>query len=161
VCLTGVPPSDATVRVRSLGVARPVLAAHPDYLARRGTPQGPDDLADHDCLRFVGPTPQTRWTLAHTDGRLVDVPVGGRLACNDSRTLLRALSAGLGIGPMPTSSITGVAPEPLVVVLPGWSLGDVRMFLALAPGRGRLQRVRHVADALAELTREALLGLGP
>lgn len=149
VCLSGVPPEGATVLVRQVGTARPVLAAHPAYLERRGAPERPEDLAQHECLRFVGPDPQTRWPLTHEDGRRIEVPVAGRLACNDSRTLLNALLQGMGIGPLTAAVVRGRGDHALEVVLPGWSLGGISLYLALAPGRHRLWPVRYVADELA------------
>lgn len=156
VCLSGVAPVGATVRVRRVGLARPTLYARADYLQRHGSPSEPEDLRQHECLRFVGPTPQHRWTLTHDDGARVEVAIGGRLACNDSRALLRALWLGLGIGPLAAAPPPVPGAAPLIPVLPGWGLGGIEMWLALAPGRGQLSAVRYVADALAALTTRIL-----
>ena len=162
VCLSGVAPSGATVRVRRLGRTRAWLCAHRSYIDAHGQPRSPDELIDHACLRFVGAgtTLQRHWRLSHDDGRTVEAPVGGRLACNDSRTLLTALVSGLGIGPL-TAVLGSGADASLVRVLDGWTFSGADLYLAFAPGRGRRVAVRFVADALTALTRQVIFGLQP
>lgn len=151
VALTAVPPSNAGVLLKRLGAAAPLLAAHPDYLARHGTPSEPRALAAHECLRFYSDRGQSEWPLLHDDGTLERVPVGGRLASNDSRTLLRALESGMGIGPL-----LGTDWGELVRVLPGWRMAGIDMFLAVAPGRRRVARVRTVVNGLEAIARDPL-----
>lgn len=150
IVLTAVPPHNAGVVLRSLGTASPKLRAHADYLARAGVPTRPEHLATHSCLRFHTERAQTHWLLVHDDGTSLEVAVGGRLACNDSRTLLRALTMGMGIGPDPAGR-----PD-LVHVLPGWRMAGIEMFLAIAPGRRRLARVRTIVDGLEAIARRAI-----
>jgi DNA-binding transcriptional LysR family regulator len=143
VVMTAVRPEAAGVVVRKLADPCPVLAAHEDYLARRGTPTTVDQLVDHDALLFG---PQRTWPL--TDGTVTrHVPVQGRLQYDDSRSLQDAMRAGAGIG-------LAVQPDPpLVHVLPGWRFGPIDLYAAIAPGRRRLSRVRLVVDALEAITR--------
>jgi DNA-binding transcriptional LysR family regulator len=64
---------DAAVRIGALDdsgmIARPLfnyamaICASPAYLARRGTPQTPDDLAAHECLDFMVGAVGVRWRL--------------------------------------------------------------------------------------------------
>ena len=58
------PLQDSSLIVRKIADVERVLCASPAYLERRGTPQIPADLADHDCLllRYPGST-QSRWPL--------------------------------------------------------------------------------------------------
>jgi len=64
---------DSSLVARQLAVNRRVLCASPDYLRRRGSPERPDELAQHDCLILVG---------SQGGGRLADEgqagPRGGR-----------------------------------------------------------------------------------
>src|SRR5580698_7230354 len=47
----GMPRGTASSLIaRKLNTARRILCATPDYLARRGTPQIPEDLTQHECL---------------------------------------------------------------------------------------------------------------
>jgi DNA-binding transcriptional LysR family regulator len=78
---------------------RMAAVAAPSYLARRGTPLTPHDLAEHDCinLRF-----QTRGNLYawefEKDGRELNVRVDGPLIFNSVGLILKAVKAGMGIG---------------------------------------------------------------
>ena len=71
------------------------ICAAPDYLARRGIPRTPADLAQHECLEFSGWTPQIRWRLkGEKDGRHIPQ---SRLRSNNSFALKQAALRGFGI----------------------------------------------------------------
>ncbi len=88
---------DSTLVSRLLRKTRWVTIASPGYLARRGVPKHPDDLARHNCLRFVGPNGRPRdWTFS--DGtRTSGVAVAGNLLLDQAAFLLQAATAGMGI----------------------------------------------------------------
>ena len=46
---------DSRLHGRTLGRFRMLLVASPEYLARRGVPNTPADLAQHDCIQFKMP----------------------------------------------------------------------------------------------------------
>ena len=76
---------------------RRVLAASPDYLRRRGTPDRLDDLREHDCLAYqLGGRAHDRWSF-EMDGRRVVIPVRGPLVCDDADVVRRWAVAGEGI----------------------------------------------------------------
>ena len=50
----GALPDSSLIAVR-LGTTRRTVCASPAYLAARGTPRTPDDLAGHDCITYVRP----------------------------------------------------------------------------------------------------------
>ena len=89
-------------------IARPLqdytitLCAAPDYLARRGTPQTPEDLQQHDCLAFAYPSgddwrnADKLWRMSDADGE-VEIPVSGSLTINSSQALRQAAVQGMGI----------------------------------------------------------------
>ncbi|HEY2528188.1 MAG TPA: LysR family transcriptional regulator, partial [Xanthobacteraceae bacterium] len=56
---------DTRLMSRALGMYRRRLVASPAYLAAKGTPQTPDDLKAHACLRHMFPTSRRfeRWPL--------------------------------------------------------------------------------------------------
>ena len=64
--------ADSSMIARPLQPYRMAICAAPVYLAKRGTPLTPADLARHECLDFTGWDPQTRWQLrGEKDGRAV------------------------------------------------------------------------------------------
>ncbi|MCZ2996111.1 LysR substrate-binding domain-containing protein, partial [Acinetobacter baumannii] len=78
------------------------LCASPAYLARRGNPQTPDDLRQHDCLAFAYPANDNwrdtskLWRMTGDAGE-VEVPVAGALTINISQGLRQAAVHGMGI----------------------------------------------------------------
>jgi DNA-binding transcriptional LysR family regulator len=76
---------------------RRVVVASPDYLARRGMPAEPKDLASHDCLTFGTYGNQARGWQFTVDGRLVSMRVQGAMACNDGAVLRDWAIAGRGL----------------------------------------------------------------
>lgn len=81
------------------GDLRMAAVASPAYLARRGTPVHPQDLADHACLTTVSPSTRSpyRWEFEQ-DGRDLRVLVDGPLQSRDANLRRAAAEAGVGIG---------------------------------------------------------------
>jgi len=145
---------DSSLISRALGAPHAfVICASRSYLARRGTPKHPRDLARHACLLMHDHQAPAEWEL--TDGsRRIAVRVGGTVSVN-SFTLLRELAiAGLGIARLPRFvAAPALADGSLRAVLRGYSL--VQSFHALYPSSRHLSpRVRTFLDVLdAELGR--------
>ena len=134
---TNAPPETHVAWV--LCESRSVLVASFEYLARRGTPTHPGDLATHDCLLYLG-SQSGSWTFAKMAKKKsterVGVNIRGSLKVNNSEVLREALLAGLGIGLLPDFSLPqGQAPallaaplarqigeRDLVRVLPDWQV---------------------------------------
>lgn len=83
---------DSSLVARRLGPATMMVVASPDYLARRGTPLHPQDLKDHDCLRYEQGS-LASWRFAGD----VLVSVDGPLVSNNGDILRSAAVAGLGL----------------------------------------------------------------
>ena len=86
------------VHVRLHGPCTVVVVGAPSYLARRGRPSTPADLADHDCigLRFSADGAPFVWELGEGD-QATRVPVTGPLVTDD-RNLMRSMAiAGVGL----------------------------------------------------------------
>jgi DNA-binding transcriptional LysR family regulator len=101
---------------------RSLLVASRDYLRRRGTPQSPQDLAEHDCLHYPRAQDTSAWHFMPPEGRRkaprqrVTVPVSGPFCANNSEAL-----AGLGIALLPDfSAQSALQSGKLVEVLEGW-----------------------------------------
>lgn len=73
-----------------------VTCAAPSYLARRGVPRSPADLADHECLIYTDNDPPDEWVF-HKGGERIAQRVRGSVKANNG-DLLRSLAvAGQGI----------------------------------------------------------------
>lgn len=91
----GALPDSSIIAIR-VGTVRRVLCASPSYLAVRGTPRTPDDLAGHDCVTFAGSVSPDVWTFVR-DKTNVAVPVHGRLVVDTVEAARDAACAGIGI----------------------------------------------------------------
>lgn len=111
---------------------RSVLLASPAYLAQRGVPTHPSELAGHNCLLYLGKHTDS-WTFvrsarkksAEKIGVNIGVNIKGSLKANNSEVLREALQAGLGIGLLPDFSAApslAKCPPLLVQVLPDWQV---------------------------------------
>jgi DNA-binding transcriptional LysR family regulator len=105
---------------------RSVLLASPKYLARRGVPEHPDELAEHECLLYLRDGGSPTWSFERAIRRTraaerVSVPVRGPLRANNSEVLREATAAGMGVGMLPDFTAWSAAgSRELVPVLPQW-----------------------------------------
>ena len=140
---------------RRLARNRRVLVASPAYLARRGMPQQPADLSQHDCL-IVHENSRRRvdaWSLQPENSRAdaLRVRVQGSLCANSGELVRDWCLAGRGIM---LRSLWDVAPAMadgrLVRVLSPWAMHDADVHW-LAPYRAQTpRRIRLLIDFLAE-----------
>ncbi len=87
--------ADSALIAFKVGEVRRVLVASPDYLAARGTPATPGELAGHDLIAFEGVEATNDWRFGETDR--TSVRVEPRLAVNTADAAIAAAEAGLGI----------------------------------------------------------------
>jgi len=83
---------DSALRSRRIGSYSRVFVASKDYLAKRGIPQTPDDLRNHDCIIYTLLSSGATWRI-----RDVEIPVTGRFRVNSPDAASAAVLAGLGI----------------------------------------------------------------
>jgi DNA-binding transcriptional LysR family regulator len=143
------PLPDSELVQRRIATDGIFLVASPAYLAARGLPLQPQDLARHDgLLSTMGAAP---WRLESDAGDNAEVSLAPRLHADESTVLLRAAEAGLGIACLPQRMLREALEAGRVQqVLPGWRAGTVSTTLLMPHRRGQLPSVRLVADAIAK-----------
>lgn len=146
---------------RPLCETRSVLVASENYLRQRGTPAHPSDLAQHDCLLYLGSTRADTWSFVSSDGDSPDKPVlvqvKGPLMANNSEMLREIVLDDLGIGLLPDFSATSSAEKKLVPVLTDWRVQGFfgNYIYALRPWTSRVPRaVQCFMDFLQETFRK-------
>jgi DNA-binding transcriptional LysR family regulator len=87
---------DSGIVARRIGSIRQVVCASSDYLASRGRPATPNDLAAHDCVNFMGFTRAESWDF-QIGGSVTPVPVRSRLQVDAAEAVVEAALAGTGI----------------------------------------------------------------
>ena len=96
------PPKQPDLVQRHLMQIQWLVVAHPDYLAKHGTPIRPDELDNHKIILFGGyrpPVPDIDW-LADA-GRRTGQPRRALLEVNSLHAMAMAIRSGMGIGVLP------------------------------------------------------------
>ncbi|MGH1569458.1 LysR family transcriptional regulator [Methylobacterium sp. P31] len=150
----GIEPSTGSdVVVRKLLSSGRVVCAAPAYLRGRGTPQVPDDLRDHDCIRLVmGNRVVDRWRFREGDHvRVVHVP--GRLTTTSTEVVNDWALAGLGIALRAAADVAEhLHAGALVTCLDDYRCEVIDLHVAFASKRHLPPRIRGFLDFLdAEL----------
>ncbi|WP_175774819.1 LysR family transcriptional regulator [Burkholderia anthina] len=131
-----------------------ILCATPGYLERRGRPATPDDLARHNCLRYVHPDGDPRWELVSDAARHSVLPAGN-LVTDHSELLLEATCAGLGIAEFEIWLVRDLlASGRLEPVLPRYRLQNKLtgeyIYIAYLANRRSSAKLRVLKEFLAE-----------
>ncbi len=144
------PPSGLVAR-RLARFSR-LLCASPAYLAARGAPTRPEDLAGHACLGFTRHRFWPNWPLRRGSER-VEVRVKGPLVSDDGEALATAAVAAAGIMLASEWLVTReLVAGRLVRVLPDWSIEDDAadsVNAILPPGRLVPAKTRAFVDWMA------------
>ncbi|HSV53258.1 MAG TPA: LysR family transcriptional regulator [Burkholderiaceae bacterium] len=140
---------DSALVARPLAPYRLMICASPAYLARRGTPDRPSDLTQHECLSF-SPAALTNWRLQNHEGDS-RVPVSGRLNVNHGQALRVAALNAMGIVLQPSILLQDdVSAGRLVQLLPSYELPSRPMSVVFLPDRYRSPKLRSFVDFMVE-----------
>jgi DNA-binding transcriptional LysR family regulator len=86
------------IQVRLTDSFRFVVIGAPSYLARRGTPERPEDLLRHECLTFRFRTTQALYAWELERGRRSwRVPVRGGVIASDTTVAVSLAEQGMGL----------------------------------------------------------------
>lgn len=134
---------DSTLRAVRLGTFEQQVVAAPSYLRRRGTPDAPDRLAEHDWVTLTLMRTPLTWRFTAPDGAESTVRMRSRMRVDSSTSLRALLLNGAGISVLPDYSIQDdIANGRLVRLLPHWSLPSGGLYAVLPPGRHTLVAAR-------------------
>jgi DNA-binding transcriptional LysR family regulator len=141
--------TSASLAARKLNTARRILCAAPDYLARRGVPQKPEELTAHDCLSYSYVAAPEEWHLSGPDGERV-VKVTGPIVTSHRHVLHTAALRGLGIAYGPVDFFRNdIAAGNLVVVLPDHRLPEATIYAIYPANRRQSANVKAFNDFMA------------
>ncbi|MCY0386515.1 LysR family transcriptional regulator [Robbsia sp. Bb-Pol-6] len=143
------PLLESRFAARTLSPYRLVACASPDYLAQRGVPAVPADLAKHECLTYVYPgrTTDAEWRFTR-EAQAQTVRVRSRLHVNDAKALLAAALDDFGVVLGPEDILSPwLAAGKLVQVLPGYDAPSRPMHLLFSPDRRPTPKLRSFIDA--------------
>ncbi|MDR6291246.1 DNA-binding transcriptional LysR family regulator [Inquilinus ginsengisoli] len=145
------PLTDSSMKLRALGRSRRLMVAAPAYLAVRGRPAVPQDLAGHEGIRMTNIAGSDTLALEGADGERHAVPFGGRFRVDHGLAAREALVAGRGIGPAHRWLVDDLlADGRLEAILPGYEPPPVPLSMLIVPERAGIARVRLLVDFLID-----------
>lgn len=133
-----------------------IVCAAPDYLARRGHPEHPTDLRQHDCLVFRASG--STWTFLGRNGP-VAVNVAPCFITNDADLLLSVACGGCGVGKLSLLlARDALHAGRLVRVLSDYRTPELSLKAFVPRNRAHLARVRAL---LASIRKEVAAAVPP
>lgn len=144
------PMADSSLIARRIATTHRVACASPAYLARRGVPKTPEDLAGHACLEYSNLPTAGEWPFRR-DGAVQRVKVSGPLRADNGDILRCAALAGLGVILSPVFIVADeLADGRLVPVLEDHADEGVPVWAVYPHNRHLSTKVRMFVDFLAE-----------
>lgn len=143
---------DSRLTTRALEGYRHLLVAAPSYLARRGTPSHPADLATHACLRYRYPSSGKLdpWPL-FVDGAAFEVNLPQSSIANAITPLMDMAETGAGIALLPDCIAAGaIAAGRLVSVLEPFVQDHRKVCLLWPASRQSLPKIKAFVDFMVE-----------
>ncbi|QRY77192.1 LysR family transcriptional regulator [Pseudomonas sp. PDNC002] len=129
-----------------VGTVRPVICASPEYLARHGVPQAPEDLKTHRIIAAGSQGAVSEWRFRH-QGAVRSVRLTPLLACSTTQAATRAASLGLGLTRcMSHEAHAELSDGRLQVVLQDYAAPSLPVQLIYREGRRAAARVRTFLD---------------
>lgn len=145
------PLADSNLVSRRLRMPQELCTvASPRYLAQRGTPKTPRDLAAHRCLVMTGAQTPSAWRY-RVDGKERAFSVTPHIAVNSFTVLREVALADAGIARMPLRYAEGdLEAKRLRRVLARYSPGGRATLVVYPPARHISPALRAMVDLLVE-----------
>jgi DNA-binding transcriptional LysR family regulator len=126
------------------------VCASPEYLARRGLPESPQELGEHDCLVYSNLPDPDQWNWFDDQGQRQRVRVNIVMSANNGDLLGNAAAEGVGIVMQPTFiAHRHIRTGALVPLLTETNWPHATAWAVYPPGRHLSYRVREFIDFLA------------
>jgi DNA-binding transcriptional LysR family regulator len=139
---------DSSLRAARLSSFRQYLIAAPAYLAERGVPAHPRDLARHDWIALSALRSPLRWTFSARNGTRTTVRLHAAMQANSTLAVHALVRAGAGLSVLPDYLVDDdLRTSRLVHVLAAQRLAEGGIF-AVYPGREPPAKVRAFIEHL-------------
>lgn len=145
-------PLEGDFVARLLASTQVIVCGTPAYFDRRGRPQHPADLAEHESLVPLLPSVPREWVFTDpASGREIRVAPHSVLSTSHVDTLLSAARAGLGLVALPSFMLGDALRDgSLERVLLDWPLTDFLIHAAVPSRKYMPARTRAMLDFLIE-----------
>ncbi len=130
------PLKDSTLIARKLGETRRIIVGAPTYLKRKGIPQTPKDLEQHNRLGFNFIRTEKGWPLL-VNGTQKRFPVVGNVQVSDGDALRQLVLEGVGLARLAAFQVReDIEAGRLIPVLEDYNPGDADPLHAIYLGQG-------------------------
>lgn len=154
VALSLFPGSFEGVVEKPLFAVDVALCASPDYLDRRGYPQGIRDLVNHECAVFS--STGRSFTFEGPNGVEI-VPIRPRFVSNSVQLQQHYLVAGNGIGVVARDQARALLESgQLIEVLPDYKVPTIWLKAQIPDDRIKMRHVKTFLDFIEQKAREAV-----
>ncbi len=127
---------DSSMTARRIASARRMVVAAPAYIAERGLPVVPAELAQHDAVVYLSDSGgATTWSFERDNAEL-SVTVNGRLRVNAAEGVRAAVCAGVGVAIVAEWMFAPeLASGAVKQLLPEWKLPSIDLWAVYPSGR--------------------------
>ena len=148
---------DSALKARRLAELRVVVFGAPSYFAKRGRPEHPDDLAQHECVVRLTEGDTETWPF-RIGGRRRPVRVTGCFRSDSIAATNAAVARGVGIGFAPLWQVRELVDRgELEIILEDFEVARIPIYAVWLPTKLPLTKAQLFADSLmAHLKRERL-----
>jgi DNA-binding transcriptional LysR family regulator len=153
---------DSSLQAVQVGRVRRVLCASPDYLARHGRPQRPEELGRHFIVAATGISTSSEWRFYEQDRPLAVRPQPRLMVTTNEAAAASAL-AGQGITRLPLYQIAeAVEQGRLQLILEEFERSPLPIHVVHREGRNATYKARAFIDmAVAQLRGDPRLQVPP
>jgi DNA-binding transcriptional LysR family regulator len=143
---------DSSLIARRIGPKQSVFCASPEYIAKAGKPNTPEDLTHYDCI-IMGTSLKNQYWRFVTEKDEISVPVKGRYAVDNMQLVVKAANKGMGIAQAPYPLvIESLENGKLVRLLADFSVPLQSMYIIYPSHKHLARKVRGFIDHVVTST---------
>ncbi|MHA1597388.1 MAG: LysR family transcriptional regulator [Alphaproteobacteria bacterium] len=141
---------DSSMIARRLAPFRHAVCATPDYWRSHGTPTHPNDLKNHNCLRYSYLSSGDEWRFRGPDGP-ISVKISGNFQSNNGDTIRAMSLGGHGVNLSPTFIVgDDLRAGRMRAVLTDFMDTDLAIYAVYPASRHLSAKVRAFVDFMAD-----------
>lgn len=96
LAIVTMPVPNSNLVMRRVGAFRLLVCGSPDYFARHGVPREPNDLVNHNCMKYTYSSWGSEWRFKSPEGERA-IQVTGNMEANSVNALRLAAALGQGL----------------------------------------------------------------
>ncbi len=141
---------DSSLKARKISPIKLIICASPAYLKKHGTPKSPEELRQHQLLKYTL-YENNHWKLIDKKGRTHTVPIKSAITANNGDFLNAMAISGRGIIIQPTFiDWEALAQKQLIPILSDYKLPEINAYAVYPHTRFASRKVRLFIDFLSE-----------